>query len=140
MGDRCNIYNEIDDLSSARTQPELVAKLQKILSALAYDSVAGDASALAYQESWRTQYTDALYEETGAAAAADSRGQSSRRESTPRPAPRAANPPREQPRPQPRQQARAQQAPPSNRPRAGDLPLSLQQIFQGTHPTLTETD
>lgn len=136
MANRCAIYTQIDELSSARTLQELIAKLQPILSTLAFESVAGESSALAYQEEWHQQYTDKLYQETSAASSADARGAraresaEARRESAPRAA--APNPSRGARRPQ--------QAPPSNRSRPGDLPASLAQILHGTHPSLTESD
>jgi len=69
-GNRCVIYNHIDDLSEARSVADLVRRLQPILSELAYYGVTGETAVLEAHEEWRTQYTDRLRSESTAPPAA----------------------------------------------------------------------
>jgi len=69
-GNRCIIYNHIDDLSEARSVADLVRRLQPILSELAYYGVTGETAVLEAHEEWRTQYTDRLRSESTAPPAA----------------------------------------------------------------------
>jgi len=146
MVDRCAITDLIDSLGPVN-DPSFLPKLKEILNMLAYEYVAGETSALAYHEEWRQQYTDRLYEETGADHAKgmqktsrhESRHDSRQYEAKMRENDREAGirdssirdaPPRRRP----------QQAPPSNRPRGdiASMPASLRAILEGTHKSLNE--
>jgi hypothetical protein len=68
-GNRCVIYDEIEELSEARTVADLVRRLKPILSELAYYGVTGETAVLEAHEEWRSQYTDRLRDESTQPAA-----------------------------------------------------------------------
>jgi hypothetical protein len=152
-GNRCEIYEKIDALDEARTVADLVKRLKPILSELAYYAVTGEAAVMETREEWHSQYADALYGATASdfnadrAAAAAPRAAPARAASARAPAPSGAG--RVDPGPARSGKGRgdgggerrhAQAAPPTNRPRPGDIPPSLQAIMDGSHPSFKEDD
>ena len=67
-GERCGIFEDIDNLQEARTVAELVERLRPLLSELAYHAVSGEGAVLEAREEWRTEYGDALAQEASAEA------------------------------------------------------------------------
>jgi len=140
-GNRCVIYENIDALSEARTVADLVRRLKPILSELAYYAVTGEASVMETREEWHSQYADALYYES----ASDYNAASAGRAGPPAGLPgRAGVPPAGRPGAPPgarrhdRDEQRRPAPPPSNRPRPGDIPSSLQAIMNGSHHSLKD--
>lgn len=140
-GNRCGIYEKIDALDEARSVADLVRRLKPILSELAYYAVTGEASVMEAREEWHSQYADALYHESAseynAARAAVPAGRAGVS------AGRAGGVPAGRPSGSPsrrRDRDERRPPPPSNRPRPGDIPSSLQAIMNGSHHSLKEDD
>ena len=68
-GNRCVIYDRIDELGEARTVAELVQMLRPILQELAYYGVTGEAAVLEAHEEWHDTYTRRLRSESEQASA-----------------------------------------------------------------------
>lgn len=157
-GNRCKIYEKIDALDEARTVADLVKRLKPILSELAYYAVTGEAAVMETREEWHSQYADALY---GASASDYNADRAAVAAVAPRAPARAASAraPSGAGRVDPGlarsvsttggkgggrgrsdERRHAQAAPPSNRPRPGDIPPSLQAIMDGSHPSFKEDD
>jgi hypothetical protein len=150
-GDRCNIFQSIDELSEARTVQELVALLQPILHQLAYVAVT-EGSVAATNEEWHDRFTDNLYE-----ASASEHRQASLAQVRPPPVPapvesrravsssssttrKASGKPRRDAFPS--DNVTHPGIPPAirSRPAPGNLPASLMAIMNGSHHSLTEQD
>ena len=127
----CSIYESIDALE-ARTVADLTRQLKPILNALAYYAVTGEAAVLETREEWHSQYADALYHATASDHSVDRRAPAPAPASAPARSRAGKNAPEGGAPRRPRGQA----APPSNRPRPGDIPPSLRAIMEGSHPSL----
>jgi hypothetical protein len=159
---RCDIYTKIDSLDSARSLPELTKQLKVILNELAYYAVTGEGAVMESHEQWREEYTDALYSGAsshgGGAApsvsrpSVDSVGVGKKKGNSTAPKARKAqsnnnsdsvaawdNPNAGVEIESPVEHRRTA-APPTNRPRAEDIPASLRAIMEGTHPSLHGKD
>jgi hypothetical protein len=156
-GAHCSIADQIDTLGEARTVGELAARLKPILDKLAYYAVTGEGAVLEAHETWHTMYTDRLYEAAGAdrTAALATAGLPSTSTQT---VIRRGGPHADHEKGRTRgarapgkhsasaeggfgdSDERLPLAPPSNRPRADNVPASLRAIMDGTHPSLREDD
>lgn len=120
-GERCEIYNQIDDLKKAASIQDLVRRLTPILDELAYHAVNGEAAVMDTRDEWHTEYAARLRGDIGKEAAAKQQAAAG---ST------GARPPSST-----RRKHKAPAAPPPS-----DLPSSLQRIMSGRHESFNPSD
>ena len=139
-GNRCVIYDRIDELGEARTVAELVQLLRPILQELAYYGVTGEAAVLEAHEEWHDTYTRRLRTESDqeSASVATSLARAPARERAEPPARHSRDSERAHP------SARASELPSSRRAgvytpariNASGLSHGLMSIMTGRHPSL----